>query len=230
MFLLTLVLSVLILWASLHDAASTETCQGTHCFGGDPSDGPGSRTSKLPRQFNPAAQRRAAQTGGSQNHHVYPGSPRAHSETNPSVPLLRARNGDGGGALTRTRGGCVDADCVAAGKQFQPSNDTRACKGIECRLPPRIRPQARGRSCVGEGCPAASHETVSSAAHLSPVYLSDGAAQFLGDFPELGHASSEHGGAPLGVQLTCDIKPGVTCLPFICLNTRMFFQMSLCAD
>uniref|UniRef100_A0A3Q3B7L7 NELL (neural EGFL like) family member 3 n=1 Tax=Kryptolebias marmoratus TaxID=37003 RepID=A0A3Q3B7L7_KRYMA len=80
---------------------------------------------------------------------------------------------------------------------------TRDCRGIECRLPPRIRPQTRGRSCAGEGCPTVP----SAAAQLSPVYLSDRAAQFLGDVPEFGHASSELGGTPLGVQLTCDIKP-----------------------
>ncbi|AWP21044.1 Hypothetical protein SMAX5B_001567 [Scophthalmus maximus] len=39
------------------------------------------------------------------------------------------------------------------------------------------------------------------------------AAQFLGDFPEFGYASSELGGAPLGVQLTCDIKPGENEVP-----------------
>lgn len=37
----------------------------------------------------------------------------------------------------------------------------------------------------------------------------------MGDFPEFGYASSgsEHGGAPLGVQLTCDIKPGENEVP-----------------
>ena len=40
----------------------------------------------------------------------------------------------------------------------------------------------------------------------SPVRVTDRAAQFLGDFADLG---SERGAAsPLGIQLTCDMKPG----------------------
>lgn len=105
--------------------------------------------------------------------------------------------------------GCTGADCAAVVKQFQPTNDTRDCRGIECRLPPRIRPIARGRSCVGEECPAASEEN----GQLPPVHLSDRAAQFLADFPEFGSPSSELGAAPLGVQLTCDIKPGENEVP-----------------
>lgn len=204
MFLLTSVLSVWLSWVSLHTGAQAQVCRGAHCFGGDAAE-PGSRTSRLPLNFNPAAQRRAAQTGR-QNHHAGPGSPRAPPESSPSVLTLRVRSGPGG-AQARTPEECVDVDCAAAGKHFEPSSDSGDCTGIECRLPLRIRPPARGRTCVGQGCPAASQGTVSSA--VQPVFLSDKAAQFLGDVPEFGHASSELGGAPLGVQLTCDIKPGV---------------------
>lgn len=207
MTLLTSVLLAWLSWASLHTGARAEMCRGAHCFGGDAGD-PGSRTSKLPRNLNPAAQRRPAQTGG-QNHHAH------RAATNPSVQL-RARSGDGG-AQARTPEECVDVECAAAGKHFQPSSDTGDCAGIECRLPLRIRPPARGRTCVGQGCPAVSQGTVSSAA-AQPVFMSDKAAQFLGDVPEFGHASSELGGAPLGVQLTCDIKPGVLCL--LCEHSR----------
>uniref|UniRef100_A0A3P8SQ65 NELL (neural EGFL like) family member 3 n=1 Tax=Amphiprion percula TaxID=161767 RepID=A0A3P8SQ65_AMPPE len=162
------------------DTSDPRPCTGAHC--------PGSRSSRPPRQFNPNAQGKAVS-----HHHAHSGSPSS------SVQILRG---------TRVRApevfpaGCTDADCAALFRQFQPNNDTRECRGIECRLPLRIRPKARAKSCVGEGCLSGSEES-----QLPPVHLSDRAAQFLGDFPELGYPSSELGGAPLGVQLTCDIKP-----------------------
>lgn len=227
MALVTPVLLLLLSWASLQAVA--EICRGTHCYGAETGDPrpctgahcPGSRSSRLPRQFNPTTQGRAAQIVASQ-HHAYPGSPRAASDAYPAVQPLRGRHGgsSGSGSGTRIRAtevlpaGCTDADCAALVKQFQPTNDTRDCRGIECRLPLRIRPKPRAKSCVGEGCLAGSEESVSSAAAAAasqhpPVHLSDRAAQFLGDFPELGYPSPELGGAPLGVQLTCDIKPGL---------------------
>lgn len=229
MVLLTSVLLLLLSWVSLHNTARAvaEICRGTHCYGGETGDPrpctgahcPGGRSSRPPRQFNPTTQGRAAQTAGSQHYQAYPSSPRAASEAYPAVQPLRGRHGDSGssssgGARMRAPevlpAGCTDAECAALVKQFQPTNDTRDCRGIECRLPVRIRPKARAKSCVGEGCLAGSEESVSSAAsQLPPVHLSDRAAQFLGDFPEFGYPSSELGGAPLGVQLTCDIKPGL---------------------
>ncbi|KAM4534483.1 uncharacterized protein nell3 [Odontesthes bonariensis] len=226
MVLLTCVLSLLLSCVSLRNAVQAEAdmCRGAHCYGGDTGDPrpctgahcPGSRSSRLPRHFNPTTQGRATQAASSQ-HHAYPSSPRApYPESYPAVQLQRGRHSDGG---TRVRApevfpaGCADADCAAAVKQFQLTNDTRDCRGIECRLPLRIRPKARGRSCVGEGCPAAEESVSSAAGQPPPVYLSDRAAQFLADFPEFGHPSSELGGAPLGVQLTCDIKPGENEVP-----------------
>lgn len=221
MLLLTSVLPLLLSWVSLRDGAraAAEICRGTHCYGGDPGDPrpctgahcPGSRSSRVPRQFNPTTQGRAAQTAAGQQH-AHPSSPRAPSETYPTVQLIRGRHGDGGARMRAPQvspAGCADPDCSVVGKQFQPNNDTRDCRGIECRLPLRIRTKPR-RSCVGEGCPAASEESVFSAAgQLPPVHLPDRAAQFLSDFPEFGYPSPEVGGAPLGVQLTCDIKPGL---------------------
>ncbi|XP_049421694.1 uncharacterized protein nell3 isoform X2 [Epinephelus fuscoguttatus] len=221
MLLVTPVLLLLLSWVSLQAVA--EICRGTHCYGtetGDPrpctgAHCPGGRSSRPPRHFNPTAQGRAAQIVASQ-HYAYPSFPRAASEAYPAVQPHRGRHSDsssGGGARKRTSevlpAGCTDADCAALVRQFQPANDTRECRGIECRLPLRIRPKARlAKSCVGEGC--SSEE---SASQLPPVHLSDRAAQFLGDFPELGYPSSELGSAPLGVQLTCDIKPGENEVP-----------------
>ncbi|KAM4544188.1 uncharacterized protein nell3 [Fundulus diaphanus] len=206
---MVLLASALSLLLSLHSVAHelAEICQGAHCFGGGTGDPrpctgahcPGSRSSRLPRHFNPAAQGRGGNAAVTQ-HHAHPSPQRSPLVTEPSVQqLLRGRHGHGGGAQI----GCADGDC-AVRQLPQPRNETRDCRGIECRLPLGIRPKARGRSCVGEGCPAAGEE-------MSPVYLSDRAAQFLGDVPEFG--ASELGGAPLGVQLTCDIKPGENEVP-----------------
>ncbi|KAM6900578.1 uncharacterized protein nell3 [Xenentodon cancila] len=227
MVLLTSVLSLLLSCVSLHDAvqAAAEICRGTHCYGGDAGDPrpctgahcPGSRSSRLPRQFNLTTQGRAQAVGGQQQH-ASPSSPRAPSETYPGVQLPRGRHGDGGARMRAPQvlpAGCSDADCPAVGKKIQPNNDTRDCRGIECRLPLRIRPKPRGRSCVGEGCPPSAPEESAFPAtgQLPPVHVSDRAAQFLADFPEFGYPSPELGGAPLGVQLTCDIKPGENEVP-----------------
>uniref|UniRef100_A0A3P9CU00 NELL (neural EGFL like) family member 3 n=1 Tax=Maylandia zebra TaxID=106582 RepID=A0A3P9CU00_9CICH len=177
------------------DTGDPRPCTGAHC--------PGSRSSRPPRQFNPSTQGKTAHVAAGQ-HRVYPSSPRAASETFPGAQLLlRGRHSDGStrSAPEVLPAGCTDAECAVHVRQFQPGNDTRDCKGIECRLPLRIRPKARAVACVGEGCLAGSEESV------PPVHLSDRAAQFLGDFPEFGYPSSELGAAPLGVQLTCDIKP-----------------------
>lgn len=87
------------------------------------------------------------------------------------------------------------------------SNGTRDCKGIECKLPLRIRLKSRGRvPCTGEGCTPVEGQP-------GLVRLSDRAAHFIGEAPDLQFSNSELGGAPLGVQLTCDIKPGENEVP-----------------
>ncbi|KAM7390187.1 hypothetical protein PAMA_008390 [Pampus argenteus] len=162
MVLIAPVLLLLLSWVSLHDTvhAVAEICRGTHCYGAETGDPrpctgahcPGSRSSRPPRQFNPTSQGRAVQIVGSQ-YHAYPSSPRAASEAHPAVQPVRGRHSD---SSTRMRApevlpaGCTDADCAVLVKQFQPTNDTRDCKGIECRLPLRIRPKARAKSCENE--------------------------------------------------------------------------------
>lgn len=199
MVLMTSVLSALLSMQCVAHV-SADICHGAHCFGGRTGDPrpctgahcPESRSPRVPREFNPATQWRSGHAAVNQ-HHAYTSQQRAPLQTDPSAPLMRGRHGDGGG--------CTDADCTVKQLQ-QPRNETRDCRGIECRLPLRIRPKALGRSCVGEGCPAVAEE-------MSPLYLSDRAAQILGDYPELGHTATEIGGPPSGVQLTCDIKPGL---------------------
>ncbi|KAM8967153.1 uncharacterized protein RCH25_025846 [Pelodytes ibericus] len=84
-------------------------------------------------------------------------------------------------------------------------NSTRECKGIECKLPLRIRMKSKSRTpCTGDGCPSVEGQGL--------VRLSDRAAHFIGEMPDLQYPTSELG-APLGVQLTCDIKPGENEVP-----------------
>ncbi|XP_029955148.1 uncharacterized protein nell3 [Salarias fasciatus] len=220
MVLWTPVLLALLSWASLPKRAGAEMCRGTHCSGGDAADPrpcagehcPGGRSSRPPRHFHPITPGKAGQQ------QAYQSLPRAAAaEPHAPAPLLRSRHGGGGGARMRAPellpAGCADADCAAPVKPFQPSNDTRDCRGIECRLPLRIRTKHRAKSCAGEGCASPEESVSSSGSQLPPVHLADRAAQFLGDFPEFGHPSPELGSAPLGVQLTCDIKPGENEVP-----------------
>uniref|UniRef100_A0A3B3H6Q1 NELL (neural EGFL like) family member 3 n=1 Tax=Oryzias latipes TaxID=8090 RepID=A0A3B3H6Q1_ORYLA len=165
-------------------------CTGAHC--------PGARSVRPPRQFSPSTRGKAAQAEGDQARSDQ-SSTRTQVE---SFPALHGGHGDGG-----ARRRCGDADCAPA--TTQSFNETRQCRGIECRLPQSLRAKALGRFCVGDGCPAAPEEesVPRTAGQLPLVHVSDRAAQFLADFPDFGHSSPELGGASLGVQLTCDIKP-----------------------
>lgn len=97
--------------------------------------------------------------------------------------------------------GCAGGNCQTVSSSRPTSNDgaTRECKGIECKLPLRMRPKSQ--PCVGDSCGTSGGEDGKG----NPVHVTDRAAQFLGEFPDFG---SERGTSPLGIQLTCDIKPG----------------------
>lgn len=89
-------------------------------------------------------------------------------------------------------------DCTTS----TPNGTRRDCKGIECRLPLRIRqkpwPVIQTIPCPpnqGEGCP-----------EPTLFRVTERAAQFIGE--DLAYTASDLGGAALGVQLTCDVKPG----------------------
>ncbi|XP_035175207.1 uncharacterized protein LOC118162876 isoform X2 [Oxyura jamaicensis] len=100
------------------------------------------------------------------------------------------------------RGGPPEA-CPAGG--CSANGTRRDCQGLECRLPPRLRPRPRGTA----GCAASTAEGCPEPALLRAA---ERAAQFAGDDfayggPELG------GGGALGVQLACDVKPGENEVP-----------------
>ncbi|XP_018596628.2 uncharacterized protein LOC108927683 [Scleropages formosus] len=116
---------------------------------------------------------------------------------------------------SRARSGHASSPECAAGADCAPlhrrtANDTGDCRGIECKLPLRIRPKPRAKACVGDGCPRGSEQ-----AGVPPalVHIPDRAAQYLGELPDFGYPGSDLGGAPLGVQLTCDVKPGENEVP-----------------
>ncbi|XP_056440684.1 uncharacterized protein nell3 [Gadus chalcogrammus] len=204
---------------------AAEPCQGTQCHGGETGDPrpcvgehcPGGRSSRPRRHvhYNPANTGRAAAHAVASSQHAFVSSPRAAvAEGFAAVQPPRGR--DGGSARTRTGAeafpsGCHDGNCgllppAPPQRHLYTVNETRDCRGIECKLPLRIRLQPRPKPCVGDACLAGSEEG-------QPVHLRDRAAQFMGEMPEFGYPSSELGGAPLGVQLTCDIKPGENEVP-----------------
>ncbi|KAK9396155.1 putative leucine-rich repeat-containing protein, partial [Crotalus adamanteus] len=81
------------------------------------------------------------------------------------------------------------------------NSTTQDCKGIDCWLPLHICQKPRPASQIfpcppnqGEGC-----------LESTMVRATEKAAQFIGE--ELAYTASELGGAALGVQLICDVKP-----------------------
>ncbi|KAK9953576.1 hypothetical protein ABG768_017560 [Culter alburnus] len=175
------------------DSGDTRPCSGSHC--------PGGRSPRPPRQHNPTTQSRSIN-----QHHAPFSFPSEHH-----APFLsqRVRSGDQTRETVQTRvAGVFDpvcADCVTPQGPDHVINDTRECKGIECRLPLRIRQKPRSRPCAEDGC-------VPEPSQPPLIHVADRAAQFLGEFPDIGYPASEVG-APLGVQLTCDIKPGENEVP-----------------
>ncbi|XP_074123067.1 uncharacterized protein LOC141542518 [Sminthopsis crassicaudata] len=116
------------------------------------------------------------------------------------------------------------ADCAGAavGAPNATAPGFRDCKGLECRLPPlrlaRQKHRAGSRSPSfqqqGEGCAGAKPGPGPGLGEPSLVRVTERAAQFIGEVtPELAHAAPDLGGAGLGVQLTCDIRPGENEVP-----------------
>nr|XP_055038749.1 uncharacterized protein nell3 [Misgurnus anguillicaudatus]XP_055038750.1 uncharacterized protein nell3 [Misgurnus anguillicaudatus] len=176
------------------DTGDARACSGSHC--------PTGKSSRPSRQNNPTTQSRSIN-----QHHSLPSS---HFEHHAALLSHRGRSGEQTRENIQTRvAGFYGSACADCGSPPKPApqviNDTRECKGIECRLPLRVRPKPRSRPCAGDGCvPGTSQPPL--------IHVADRAAQFLGEFPDIGYPASELG-APLGVQLTCDIKPGENEVP-----------------
>lgn len=170
------------------ELGESRPCSGSHCGSG--------RSSRPTHQHNPIAHSRSAPT---QQHGVShlsrPDMLESHTASHFHTHTReRMRTAEVAGHT------CTGPDCITTKRPPQAINDTRECRGLECRLPLRIRTKPRVRLCPPDGCVPGSDD--------APVHVPDRAAQFLGEFPDIGYPSSELGGAPLGVQLTCDIKPG----------------------
>ncbi|XP_041924527.1 uncharacterized protein nell3 [Alosa sapidissima] len=218
----------LMLWCLLSSLAIVggvaEICRGTHCFGSETGDPrpcsgphcPVTRSHRPSRQHNPTTQLRSSQVAA-YHQPTYHNTPPLSSESNPlAAQRERFADVDPDGARTVGFGpGCTGADCHSPQRHLQTANDTRDCKGIECKLPLRIRLKPRPRACAGDGCLSGSDDDDVAAAtsHPTLVHMPDRAAQFLGDLPDFGNPVSDQGSAPLGVQLTCDIKPGENEVP-----------------
>lgn len=170
--------------------SESRPCTGPHC----PHS---SRLSRPAWQYYPITPSRSAGLPNPPNtqHGIYatPDVVDSHTHT-----LSHARESTRTHLTVEASGpACAGTDCITT-KRPQAINDTRECRGLECRLPLRIRTKHRLKPCLSEDC----------GGEEGPVHVSDRAAQFLGEFPDIGYPASDLGGAPLGVQLTCDIKPG----------------------
>lgn len=168
------------------ELGESRPCSGSHCGSG--------RSSRPTRQHNPITHSRSAPIQQHGASHLSPPDMLESHTASHSHTRERIRTVEAAGHT------CAGADCITTKKPPQAINDTRECRGLECRLPLRIRNKPRVRPCPPEGCGPGSDD--------APIHVPDRAAQFLGEFPDIGYPSSELGGAPLGVQLTCDIKPG----------------------
>ncbi|TRY58493.1 hypothetical protein DNTS_004911 [Danionella cerebrum] len=139
-----------------------------------------------------------------------PRQSRFHNPTSQSRPVNEPASSSAGHDATHHAlvGGVLGSscpDCITPQTQAHVINDTGECRGFECRLPLRIRAKPQPRPCAGAGC-----EPEGSPSPL--IHEADTAAQILGEFPDIGYPATETG-APLGVQLTCDIKPGENEVP-----------------
>lgn len=95
---------------------------------------------------------------------------------------------------------CAGGTCPSAVSQRPTSDESaaRECKGIGCKLPPRMR--QKQKPCIGEGCSA--HAGDEARGGSSPALVTDRAAQYLDELPDFGLERGPW------IQLACDIKPG----------------------
>nr|XP_055058943.1 uncharacterized protein si:ch211-252f13.5 [Misgurnus anguillicaudatus] len=96
--------------------------------------------------------------------------------------------------------GCPGGRCHGSARPT--NNDTKECRGADCKLPVQNRQDPRQHPCVGDACNTGSNP---GRGRPSFVHMQDRAEQVLGEFPEFGI----RGGSSSGIQLTCDIKPDI---------------------
>ncbi|XP_044225400.1 uncharacterized protein si:ch211-252f13.5 [Thunnus albacares] len=192
----------------------SEICRGTHCLSGQDRSRPCVGAHCQGRTDTAAASRRqfhhSAQSRPGQVHQSYQQDAHFSHHQAQSVPLAQyaiiqpqqggfaQQAGTDGNRRTNPRTitaevfhpGCAGGTCPTTVSNRPTSDDsaTRECKGIGCKLPPRMRQKAHGGD-DGRG-------------NSSPVHVTDRAAQFLDELPDFG---SERGA---WIQLTCDMKPG----------------------
>ncbi|KAL7387310.1 hypothetical protein ABVT39_021755 [Epinephelus coioides] len=206
----------------------SELCRGTRCFSGQDWSRPcvgahcqgRTEAAATRRQLHHSAQSRQGQVyqGYQQDahysHHQAQSAPLApYTIVQPQQGGYAQHAGTDGTRRTNPRTitaevfhpGCAGGTCPTTGSHRKTSDDsaTRECKGIECKLPHRMR--QKPKSCVGDGC--GTHAGDDARGHSSPVHVTDRAAQFLDELPDFG---SERGA---WIQLTCDMKPGSNELP-----------------
>ncbi|CAG5897079.1 unnamed protein product, partial [Menidia menidia] len=102
--------------------------------------------------------------------------------------------------------GCAGGTCPSTVSHHPATHDdgnARDCKGFGCKLPSRMR--QKQTPCLGEGCVDQAADP--GRGNSSPVHVTDRAAQFLGELPDL---TSDRGA---WIQLTCDMKPGSNEVP-----------------
>lgn len=205
--------------------AVAEICQGTHCPGPEtgvprPCSGahcPTARSQRLSRQLNMQVRTLQAGSHHQSTSHISASTSSVSDPVTAQQPQRgRIANENAGGAQSvespALASGCTGLGCHAQNPNAPLANNTKDCKGIECKLPLRIRFKPRPRQCAGDGC-APDEGVAAAASHPTLVHISDRAAQFLGEVPDFGTPVSDQGNAPLGVQLTCDIKPGENEVP-----------------
>ncbi|XP_046883130.1 uncharacterized protein LOC124472382 [Hypomesus transpacificus] len=192
-----------------------ETCRGSHCF--PPEDWSTAcvgahcqgRREAAPRPSTPDVHRRHSLG------RVRPVNVDAHTgnqRPSAAVPFTVIQPGTATGGTKRLNPrtvtaevfhpGCRGGTCHGSPRPTGRGNEPQECKGFECELPLRKRPQP----CAGDSCSAGGEDPAPAGRERSaPVHMTDRAAQFLGEIPEL---PPERGASPPGIQLTCDIKPG----------------------
>uniref|UniRef100_A0A3P9N223 Si:ch211-252f13.5 n=1 Tax=Poecilia reticulata TaxID=8081 RepID=A0A3P9N223_POERE len=93
--------------------------------------------------------------------------------------------------------GCSGGSCPTTVSHRGTNDDKGECKGIGCRLTPRV--SQKQQPCVGSGC--RTHAGDDGRRDSSPVQATDRAAQFLGELPDFGLDRGAW------IQLACDMKP-----------------------